>query len=192
MTSTDRPRPAPGAVRPRPDVSTVNRIVEAITREYRLDLGGVHGVWHWLRVRANGLALAAATPDADTEVIELFALLHDAQRWDEWEDLGHGARAAEFADRLHAEGLVPLERARLAVLKRACRGHTVQRRSKDPTVGCCFDADRLDLSRLGTPPDDRYFSTRASRDPDLRRLAWGRGYHRLQDVATARLLGFPV
>lgn len=58
----------------------VSGIVEAIVREYRLNFRGTHGARHWLRVRTNGLALADATPDADREVIELFALLHDSQR----------------------------------------------------------------------------------------------------------------
>lgn len=145
-----------------------------------------------MRVRNNGLALAALTPDADREVVELFALLHDSQRFDEYEDLGHGVRAAAFVERLAAEGIVGLERSRLTALRKACAGHTTQKRSKDPTIGCCFDADRLDLSRLGKPPDDRFMSTAASRDPDLRHRAWGSGYHRLEDVETARRLGLPL
>jgi uncharacterized protein len=170
----------------------MNRLVQSILTEYRLNLRGTHGAWHWLRVRTNGLALAEATPDADREVIELFALLHDSQRWDEYEDLEHGVRAADFVERLSADGIISLEKARLRTLKRACAAHTTQLRSKDPTIGCCFDADRLDLSRLGDPPDDRYMSTKASRDPELRRLAWGRGFHRIEEFETARRLGFPL
>lgn len=170
----------------------MNRIVQSILSEYRLNLRGTHGVWHWLRVRSNGLALADATPDADCEVVELFALLHDSQRFDEYEDLEHGARAAVFVERLSAEGIITLGRARLKTLMKACAGHTIEARSKNPTIGCCYDADRLDLSRLGDAPDDRYMSTKASADPELRRLAWGRGYHRIEDAEAARVLGFPL
>ncbi len=170
----------------------MNRIVQSILSEYRLNLRGTHGAWHWLRVRSNGLALADATPGADREVVELFALLHDSQRFDEDRDLEHGPRAAEFVARLSAEGIITLEKARLKLLTRACAGHTVQKRSSDPTIGCCFDADRLDLSRLGDAPDDRFMSTVASRDSELRRLAWGRGFHHIEDAAAARALGFPL
>jgi uncharacterized protein len=170
----------------------MNRIVQSILSEYRLNLRGTHGAWHWLRVRSNGLALAEATPAADREVVELFALLHDSQRFDEYEDIEHGKRAAEFVERLSAEGVITLGQARLKTLMKACAGHTIEVRSTDPTIGCCYDADRLDLSRLGDAPDDRFMSTVASADPELRRLAWGRGYHRIEDVDAARALGFTL
>jgi uncharacterized protein len=168
----------------------LRQIVQAIVAEYRLDLRGTHGLWHWLRVRTNGIALANATPGADHEVVELFALLHDSQRYDEYEDLEHGARAADFVERLSAEGIITLESARLETLMRACAGHTLEARSADPTIGCCYDADRLDLSRLHRAPDDRYMSTAASKDAELRRLAWQFGYHQVEDWDAARVFGF--
>jgi hypothetical protein len=38
-------------------------LVEIVLRDYALPTSGTHGLTHWLRVRANGLALAAATPE---------------------------------------------------------------------------------------------------------------------------------
>jgi len=58
-------------------------LVRAILAGYQLPLSGVHGPAHWLRVRANGEALAAATHGADLEVVQLFALLHDSRRVNE-------------------------------------------------------------------------------------------------------------
>lgn len=40
---------------------------------------------------------------ADLLVVELFALLHDSQRENEWTDPGHGDRAADFAAALNLE-----------------------------------------------------------------------------------------
>jgi hypothetical protein len=34
----------------------------------------------------------------------------------------------------------------------------------DPAAGCCWDADRLDLCRLGIRPDPRLLSTAAARE----------------------------
>jgi hypothetical protein len=61
---------------------------------------------------------------------------------------------------------------------------TVSRRggggtTSDPTIGACWDADRLDLWRLGRRPDPMLLSTPAARDPDT--IEWARG---LQDRPT--------
>lgn len=156
---------------------------------YRLDPGGIHGPRHWLRVRANGLALAAMTPGADARVVEIFALLHDGWRRDEGHDLGHGARAAEAVLALSAEGLLELERDRLVILAEACRGHEHGAVSAEPSIGCCWDADRLDLSRLGRRPRAALLSTAAARDPGLQARAWQAGLEDAPDPAGARAWG---
>ena len=147
----------------------------AILKEYILEKGGIHGPAHWLRVRANGLALARLTPDADATVVEAFALLHDSRRFDDFRDLGHGERAADFARDLHARGILTLSATRLEILAEACAGHEHGEVSDHPTIGCCWDADRLDLSRLERPPIDEFLSTLAARDTVIQRNAWARG-----------------
>jgi uncharacterized protein len=59
--------------------------------------------------------------------------------------------------------LFTLEPHRLALLEHAIRHHTAGRTSVDPTIGTCWDADRLDLGRVGMQPHQRYMSTRAAR-----------------------------
>jgi hypothetical protein len=63
--------------------------------------------------------------------------------------------------------------------------------STDPTVGVCFDADRLDLGRVGIEPDPELMSTEAGRKRTLLR-AVDRGStdgpHR--GVRTVRVLAF--
>ena len=72
-----------------------------IRRQYRLDWNGLHGASHWARVLEKGLHLCAATPGLRRDVVVLFALLHDACRYDDGHDGEHGARAAEFVRQLH-------------------------------------------------------------------------------------------
>jgi len=56
-----------------------------------------------------------------------------------------------------------LEPDRLELLEHAIRHHTGGRTSDDPTVGTCWDADRLDIGRVGIIPHERYMSTERAR-----------------------------
>jgi uncharacterized protein len=71
-------------------------IIEAILQDYALPWHGIHGVSHWARVLENGLRIAKQTK-ANIEVVQLFAIFHDARRVNENVDDGHGMRGAELA-----------------------------------------------------------------------------------------------
>jgi uncharacterized protein len=161
----------------------------AVLRGYQLPMKGVHGPAHWLRVLANGRALAALTPGADAEVVGLFALLHDSRRVNEHTDPQHGERAADFVRQLAKQGLLPIEGPRVAVLAAACARHELGDVSDHPTVGCCWDADRLELSRLHRRPKAELLSTKAALDPTLQRGAWARGTGQAVDPTLAREWG---
>ncbi len=118
----------------------------------------LHGPDHWRRVEANGLRLAAET-DADVDVVRLFALFHDSRRINEGTDPDHGARGAAWAANLRGT-LYQLDLPRLEQLMEACTSHTDGRRHADPTIGTCWDADRLDLGRVHILPDAAYMSTK--------------------------------
>jgi uncharacterized protein len=62
-----------------------------------------------------------------------------------------------------AADLLGLDRDRLALLEHAIRHHTAGLTSADPTIGTCWDADRLDLGRVGMRPRERFMSTWAGR-----------------------------
>ena len=124
----------------------------------------IHGERHWRTVGANGLWLAEAVADVDTSVVLLFALLHDAMRENDARDPEHGPRAAAFAVALHEEGLLAVTDAQLDRLHHACFEHADGTVSSDPTVGVCWDADRLDLPRVGITPRPDLFSTEAARN----------------------------
>ena len=81
-------------------------------------------------------------------------------------------RAAEFA-RLRSR-LLDLPDHTFQLLHRACAGHTHERTHPDVTIQTCWDADRLDLGRVGITPDPGWLCTTAARRPDMIRWADGR------------------
>jgi uncharacterized protein len=131
----------------------------------RFQLGdmSIHGPGHWLKVFSNATMLAESTPGADLIVVQLFALLHDCERRNESFDPGHGPRAAAYAGELHADGKLEISSEQLAVLCDAVARHADGLVSGDPTIGLCWDADRLDLPRVGMAVDPRYLSTSAAK-----------------------------
>ena len=120
-------------------------------------LGICHGVSHWERVERNGLLLV--TDEVNRTVVRLFAYLHDKWRVDNWEDLEHGKRAAENLPVLRSTLLAWLTDEEFELLRMACKLHTVCHRTGNPTIDACFDADRLDLMRVGITPDPEKMAT---------------------------------
>ena len=130
---------------------------EHVTAQFACGPDSIHGPAHWRRVEQNGLLLATRT-GADITVVRLFALFHDACRVNEVTDDGHGVRGAQLAASLRGSMFDIADEA-FALLYRACAEHTDKQRSSDPTIGTCWDADRLDLGRVGILPDERFIST---------------------------------
>jgi uncharacterized protein len=137
-------------------------IIRVILGGYVLPVRGYHGVVHWARVLENGLRIAEAD-GADKEVVTLFALFHDSRRVNEDRDDDHGLRGAELARSLRGE-LVHLDDGRFDLLFEACRLHTDGQTVGDRTLLACWDADRLDLGRVGITPDPRRLGTKAGRN----------------------------
>lgn len=137
------------------------QLLDAILQDYVLPWDGEHGVAHWARVYENGMRLADET-GANREVVALFAVLHDSKRISEGSDREHGPRAAEFAQSLLGE-LVHLPRHEFRCLHRACAGHTRERTHDDITIQTCWDADRLDLGRVGILPNPRLLCTEVAK-----------------------------
>jgi uncharacterized protein len=134
-----------------------------ISDQFSLGADSIHGLAHWRRVEKFGLMLAEKT-GADKHVISLFAYLHDSKREDEFLDLGHGARASDFVLKLSEGGDINLSRKQLEQLSHACRHHSEpDSKSDDITVMTCWDADRLDLWRVGMVPDPARLNTEPAR-----------------------------
>jgi len=122
----------------------------------------IHGLDHIYKVLKNGLQLAGQT-GADKTVVALFALFHDFGRKTDGFDPGHGARGAAEAERLRRQGFFEIDDERFEKLVYACTRHTDGLISADPTVGTCWDADRLELTRVGIIPRMKYLSTQAAK-----------------------------
>lgn len=154
--------------------SEAKAVLHAAQERFVLDRDGIHGIAHWGRVRANGLRLAQVT-EARVQVVELFALLHDCCRENDSEDPNHGERAAEFAEYLASRKVVRLDASDLKLLTTACRWHSLGGVLDDMTISTCWDADRLDLGRIGIQPDPARLCTDAAKKPELLKWAFRRG-----------------
>ena len=142
-------------------------IIKTAATRFALDQRSPHSPAHWMRVRANGLLLSSIT-GADKLVVEYFALLHDSCRLNDWEDPEHGPRAAEFATQLFDAGFLPnLTSPQLHQLVTACQGHTYEHSHEDITIATCWDADRLDLPRVGITVDPLRLATNEASDSGL-------------------------
>ena len=147
-------------------------IVRTILDEYALPWDGDHGVAHWARVLENGLRLTEVT-GANVEVVQLFAVFHDSKRVKETTEFQHGRFGAEFAAELRGK-VFDLPVQDFALLYRACVGHSHERTHPDITIQTCWDADRLDLGRVGITPHPSRLCTEAAKDPAMLKWADGR------------------
>lgn len=146
-------------------------IVQAILAEYALHIDGLHGVAHWARVLENGLRLSEQT-GATVEVVRLFAVFHDSKRISDGSDPDHGRRGADFAKSLRGR-LIDLSDGDFELLHRACAGHTHELTHPDITIQTCWDADRLDLGRVGITPHPSRLCTAQAKSKDM--ILWADG-----------------
>ena len=132
-------------------------LIRYLRDQFCLDWHGIHGIRHWSRVRYNGLLMAREN-DASVHVVELFAFFHDARRFNDHRDPEHGIRGAELAWQLK-DRFFEASDQEMALLTEACYEHSNGLIESDITVQTCFDADRLDLARVGIMPNPLYLCT---------------------------------
>jgi len=133
-----------------------------VVAQFSLPESLVHGPDHWRRVERNARILVRST-GGDETVARLFALFHDSRREDDGWDRDHGARGAALAAEWRGK-LIVLGDDQFTLLHYACTWHTAGEHHSDPTIGACWDADRLDLGRIGVRPDPRRMSTALARE----------------------------
>lgn len=144
-------------------------LLRRILAGYELRKMGTHGVPRWARVLETGIELTDRT-GADRQVVELFAVFHDARRANDGTDPDHGRRGARLAVEMRHD--LALTDDQLQLLAHACTHHTDGMTEADVTVQTCWDADRLDLWRVGITPCADRLCTKAARDPAL--MDWTR------------------
>jgi uncharacterized protein len=145
-----------------PPEAWIAGIREYVLSIFTCGMQSIHGPSHWQRVETLGLDIAKSS-GADLLVVRLFALLHDSCRQNDGADPDHGPRAAEMLNRI-VPAIFTLDQGRFDSLKEAIRLHTSGLTTEDPTIGTCWDADRLDIVRVGMTPSAQYMSTEAGKD----------------------------
>lgn len=140
-------------------------LIALIKSEFKIDWQGIHGPNHWARVLHHGKNIGQLRK-ADLMVVELFGFLHDSCRRNDGRDPKHGERAAEFAHGIDGD-FYSLEPKQLDALCYALKHHSGGDMSTDATIQTCWDADRLDLGRVGIIPSPQYLSDEASIFIDL-------------------------
>ncbi len=137
-------------------------LINKIKEEFKIDFYGDHGINHWQRVYENTQRLSNYY-NIESEVFELFSLLHDSKRYDEYSDRYHGVRAAGYAQKLFRNGDIKLTKKDIERLLYACANHTKSDKEdplfNDIIVQICFDSDRLDIGRVGYDVDPAYLAT---------------------------------
>jgi uncharacterized protein len=145
--------------------SLLMRALSLVQEHGTVNRRSIHGPSHWHNVEANAVHLAGLE-GVQTLVPRMFAIFHDFLRENDNEDPGHGPRAAEFL-RIRRDRFPEMAYLDFEALAQACERHTVGDLAEDPMIGICWDADRLDLIRVGITPDPKFMST-----PSGKRIAY--------------------
>lgn len=143
-------------------MNTLDKIWHIVIKETTVRKTSIHGPAHWVRVERNGLYIAGKT-GADKIVVSLFAAFHDCMRLNDSRDDGHGLRGADFAKSKRRD-LDFLTDEQFEKLYYACQWHTDKIHTDDLTIGACWDADRLDLGRVGIRPEARFLNTKPAQE----------------------------
>ena len=141
----------------RPQSLNIAKLRQFAAMRWPETMGATHGLAHWDRVARFGQMLYQE--GADMDVVMAFAYLHDSERRNNAIDIEHGKRASAFIDTIRHTQLQQLDDEQIATLKRACELHTTTRRTDNPTINICFDADRMDLLRVGIIPQPERMAT---------------------------------
>jgi len=117
--------------------------------------------------------MLAEQTGANSRAVEYFAFIHDLGRLNDNHDPEHGYRAALIAEKI-AGDLIEVTQVELELLMEACQGHSDGHLVADVTIMTCWDADRLDLGRVGIRPDPDRLCNHQSRSSQVLEAAYGR------------------
>lgn len=142
-------------------MDNINKIAKQITLS-NLFAGRKHGYAHSLRVNYNIQLLGKKMNVQDSELYQmrLFAYWHDIVRYNDGYDPEHGKRAADIINKNRNHyNLRDFSAEQIDNLCFACEHHTTMHRSGNTLIDICFDADRLDLQRVGIIPEPYKMAT---------------------------------
>lgn len=137
----------------------IRNTVDLVRPIFHLDIDhSEHGIAHWARVWRNAREICSAE-NIDPLVPCLFAFLHDSCRYEEGNDREHGPRAADFVATLYERRKLDIKASDLLLLCKAIGYHSDGYTEAEPVIQACWDADRLDLGRVGVRPNPKYLCT---------------------------------
>jgi uncharacterized protein len=93
----------------------------------------------------------------------LFSFLHDTCRLHDGADTAHGHEARLFVENLFADRQLDISPFELIQLADAIEYHSDGYTEADPVIQACWDADRLDLGRVGILPNSKYLCTNTAK-----------------------------
>ena len=160
----------------------MKELVSKVIKEAKLAESSIHGVGHWQRGERNGAYLCQFN-HANFDVVRLFALFHDSKREDDYRDLEHGPRAEVYLRSI--KDLVPLESGHFENLCIACRTHTVGKIPENETIATCWDADRLEIGRVGIQPSEKFLVNQ-----EAKRIARESDFDVLEHFEHSGMIGF--
>lgn len=135
------------------------KLLDLIISQFKLDINSEHGLSHWRRVEKIGNYLFRHTKE-NLEIINFFAYFHDSKRENNGYDPEHGLRASFFIKWLYNKNVLNISKNQLDRLVFACEHHNDSKsKSNDITIQICWDADRLDLWRVGIVPVPSFLNT---------------------------------
>lgn len=157
------------------NVSTfIHRVLPIAQARFKLNPAMTdHGIAHWVRVWRNAKELCDFYKVEQTVPL-CFAFLHDSCRENDFRDPDHGPRAAEFAETIFRQNLLKISAYEFHLLATAIHGHTTRKTSTNLLTQICWDADRLDLGRVGIIPDPKLLCTEYARRPEVIAAAYRR------------------
>lgn len=128
--------------------------------QFKLNMDGYHGIRHWERVESVGLELARVNK-INPDIITAFAYIHDCCRQNEEHDPEHGLRSALAWAHYTEYAPIGLSLHQKNLVYQAIRDHNLGLTVAPIEVQTCWDADRLDLPRVGCQVDTNKLCTKA-------------------------------
>lgn len=139
----------------------------------------IHGERHWSHVNHLGMKLAALMKlnPVQKRCVEVFAWTHDLARRDDGSGNEHAINGAEYFSNELVTLFPDIDELQIEIITSAIKYHSdgvcseeafhmgcfehIDIHSEDiiKVIGCCWDADRLDLIRLGIAPTGKYMSS---------------------------------
>lgn len=126
----------------------------------------LHGLAHHSRVHLNAKLICMHHSEVNFKVCSLFAFLHDIGRLNDGIDIEHGDRSSLIVKEIGSCAL-NLDIKGFDQLVFAIKHHSDGYTSKDMTIGACWDADRLDLYRVGIMPKSEKLNTAYAKQIDV-------------------------